>query len=424
MILSSILCISVSVQGRPIQANSTDSLQAIIKAYSDSITSLSAKLDSIQSANKQYVGDGRYYKLFVTPTFYHSAAGKSLAISQNANGQDEIIDAVDQFMLQLYLKRPDLITNSENLLKKAGTIRNDVEKPAKQKIELTKKSDPVPVVDTPTQLPSQVVVKKPNFWKFNGEGNLQFLQNYITDNWYKGGESNYSMVCSVTLTANYNNKSRVKFDNKLEMKLGFQTSRDDTIHKFKANNDLIRYTGKLGLQATKKWYYTLQILAYTQFTQGLRSNDKMVYSDFMSPFNLNLGLGMDYSVNALKGRLTGSINLSALAFNFRYVDRKNLADRYGIPGNHRTMETFGSQLTVDLTWKIAEQLSWKTRLYGYTTYQRTQIEWENTINLQVSKYISANIFLHPRFDDSAKKDDKLGYLQFKEYSSLGFSYSF
>ena len=80
----------------------------------------------------------------------------------------------------------------------------------------------------------------------------------------------------------------LKFENKLELKLGFQTSRGDTLHKFKTNNDLIRYTGKLGLQAHNQWYYTLQLLAYTQFAQGLKSNDKKVYSDFMSPFNVNL----------------------------------------------------------------------------------------------------------------------------------------
>lgn len=52
------------------------------------------------------------------------------------------------------------------------------------------------------------------------------------------------------------------------------------------------------------------------------------------------------------------------------------------------------------------------------------MEWENTFTLAVSKYISANLFLYPRFDDSTSRDDKLGYLQFKEYSSLGFTYSF
>ena len=280
------------------------------------------------------------------------------------------------------------------------------------------------IPDEPQVMPEGLVIRKPNFWTFSGDNYLQFLQNYVSGNWYKGGESNYSMVGSIVLQANYNNKRKLKFENKLELKLGFQTSRGDTVHKFKTNNDLIRYTGKLGIQARDKWYYTLQLLAYTQFTQGLKSNDRRVYSDFMSPFNLNLGLGMDYAVQTKNNKLKGNVNLSFLSFNFRYVDRDNLTGKYGIIGNHNTLEDFGSQLTVDITWQVAQQVKWRTRLYGYTTYHRAEVEWENTINLAVSKFISANIFLYPRFDDNREKDRKLGYFQFKEYCSLGFSYSF
>ena len=46
------------------------------------------------------------------------------------------------------------------------------------------------------------------------------------------------------------------------------------------------------------------------------------------------------------------------------------------------------------------------------------------LQLKVSKYISAVIFLYPRFDDGNKRDDGLGYWQFKEYTSIGLSYTF
>ena len=193
----------------------------------------------------------------------------------------------------------------------------------RQELDFVERVEPVP--DVAEFAPTDVVLKRPNFWTFGGDGNIQLLQNYVSENWYKGGESNYSMVANLTLTANYDNKSRVKFENKLEMKLGFQTSRDDTLHRFKTNNDLIRYTGKLGLQARNRWYYTIQLVANTQFARGLKSNDEKTYSDFMSPFNLSVGLGMDYKLDTKNKRLTGSVNLSAIAFNFVYVDRKDLA---------------------------------------------------------------------------------------------------
>ena len=69
-------------------------------------------------------------------------------------------------------------------------------------------------------------------------------------------------------------------------------------------------------------------------------------------------------------------------------------------------------------------IKWRTRLYGYTTYKRAEFEWENTLTFQLNKFISTNIFLYPRFDDSRKRSLRYGYWEFKEYASIGFSYSF
>jgi hypothetical protein len=169
------------------------------------------------------------------------------------------------------------------------------------------------------------------------------------------------------------------------------------------------------------------VQAYTQFAKGLKSNNTKVFSDFMSPFNLSVGLGMDYKVEWLNKRLTGTFNMSPIALNYRYVDRADLAKSFGIrvdEGHTHSLLDFGSEATAVLEWKLNDVVTWKTRLYGFTSYKRVELDWENTFTLRVSKYITANIFLHPRFDDSNNRDDKLGYWQFKEYSSLGFAYNF
>lgn len=369
--------------------------------------------------------DGRYYKLFVPATFYHSVAKKQLSLDSLTTG-DEVMDAVEDALMKVYLRRPDLMLNSENRLREAGTVRNDVDVQQVQTVELTGQVAPVveeiPVVVEPVT--EEVLITKPNFWTFKGDYYLQFLQNFISSNWHKGGESNYSMLASLALEANYNNKQKVKWDNKLEMKLGFQTSRSDTLHKFKTNNDQLRLTSKLGLQAHKKWYYTLQVTAYTQFAPGYKSNDPFTYSDFFSPFDLNVGLGMDYTVETKNKRLTGNVNISPASYNFRYVGRLGLATRNGLEEGHHTLHDIGSMLTVNLTWKMSDYATWKTRLYGYTSYKRALVEWENTLELKVSRYITTNIYVYPRLDDSATRDDDLGYWQFMEFCSLGFSFSF
>lgn len=378
---------------------------------------------SISAAEPQVKNTGLYYRLFAPLTFYHNVASNQFSIS--SNDSDKVGQAINQALMHIYLKRPELVRVTESEQEKAGSLRQDIiETPVMQEVEIVEQAAPMP--ETPEAAPVEVVIEKPNFWKYKGDASLQVMQNFVSDNWYKGGESNQAAVGTVTLEANYDNKSKWKWENKLEMKLGFQTSPSDTVHKFKTNEDLIRYTGKVGLQAANRWYYTLQMLAYTQFYHGLKSNNTKVFSDFMSPFNLSVGLGMDYKVQALANKLTGTINMSPLAVNYRYVDRADLAKSFGVktPKHTHSLTDFGSQITASITWKVNDVLSWKTRIYGFTSYERSEVEWENTFTLRVSKYISANLFLFPRFDDANNRDEDLGYWQFKEYSSLGFSYNF
>ena len=97
---------------------------------------------------------------------------------------------------QVYLKKCDYVVNSERRIKKAGAIRKNETQLMKPNINLTPHVAPQP--EEIEDIPVGIMIKKPNFWTFSGDSKLQFLQNYISDNWYKGGESNYSMVGNVS----------------------------------------------------------------------------------------------------------------------------------------------------------------------------------------------------------------------------------
>lgn len=428
LIILGFVCV-MSCLGNPVKhsSHSISRDSFIVVSYMDSLKQLKARTDSILFSEDFMRGDAepdaRYFRLFAPLTFYYSVANHAFCIDDKYKGVDNVSAAIDDVLMSVYVNNPQYVINTEHDLRKIGSLHEEITSPIRRRVDYTKEEVSTP--DFSFDAPVEIVVEKPNFWTFGGDYYLQFLQNYVSSNWYKGGESNYSMVASATLQANYNNKQKVKFENKLELKLGFQTSSGDTLHSFKTTEDLIRYTGKLGLQASKNWYYTLQLIAYTQFMRGYKSNDPEVYSDIMSPFNLNLSLGMSYSVNALNGKLTGSVQMAPVAYNFRYVGRKSLATRYGLNENSHTMNDVGSECTVDLTWTFSELIKWKTRLYGYTTYERAEIEWENTFTFQFNKYIATNIFIYPRFDDgSSVRHSDYGYWQFKEYASIGFAYSF
>lgn len=382
----------------------------IVRRYVDSLRLFRDSLysDSVHAAAIKPIDTAPYFLPF---TFYEGVTDKALSLGKT-------LSPTDSTLLALYLAHPEWVENTQRRLETTGPVIRPK----------TVKESPTTIIEKelpqePERQPIDLIVFKPNFWSFGGDYYLQFLQNYLSDNWYQGGESNYSMMGSVTLTANYNNKQKVKWDNMLEMKFGMQTSKSDSIHSVKPTEDMLRYTGKLGLQAASKWYYTFQLIAQTQWARHYKTNSHYVQSDFLSPLNVNLSVGMDYSVNWLKGKLKGSVHLAPFAYNFKYVGRLALASNNGIDAGHHSLNDFGSQTTINLTWNLADNISWKTRLYGYTTYKRMEAEWENTFTFQFNRYLATKLFLYPRFDDGRKRDDKLGYWMFREYFSVGFSYS-
>lgn len=399
----------------------------VVKQYMDSLKSAKYSLEELSLSNVKKFDNNlkpMEMNILTTPlTFYHGVANRLFGL-QNSNAHQM---SIDRSLMSIYIKHPEWIIDTEQRLSEEGGIEYKPNKPIVNDEEMTSHAEEVVIPKNQTNIsePVTLVTVRPNFWSYAGDYSLQFLQNYVSDNWYKGGESNYSMIGAATLQANYNDKEKIKWDNKLEMKLGMQSSQGDTLHNYKSSEDLIRLTSKLGVQATKKWYYTLQAIASTQFTHGYKANDQTVYSDFMSPLNVNLSLGMDYKVEWLDKRLTGTVNISPIAGNFKYVDRLSLAKKYGIDEGKHSLWDLGSTFTTDLSWAISDLIKWKTRLYAYTTYHRAEVEWENTVTFQLSKYISTQVFVYPRFDDSAKKrNSKYGYFQLKEYWSLGFNYSF
>lgn len=399
----------------------------VVKQYMDSLKSAKYSLEELGLSNVKKFDNNlkpMEMNILTTPlTFYHGVANRLFGL-QNTNAHQM---SIDRSLMSIYIKHPEWIIDTEQRLSEEGGIEYKPNKPIVNDEEMTSHAEEVVIPKNQTNIsePVTLVTVRPNFWSYAGDYSLQFLQNYVSDNWYKGGESNYSMIGAATLQANYNDKEKIKWDNKLEMKLGMQSSQGDTLHNYKSSEDLIRLTSKLGVQATKKWYYTLQAIASTQFTHGYKANDQTVYSDFMSPLNVNLSLGMDYKVEWLDKRLTGTVNISPIAGNFKYVDRLSLAKKYGIDEGKHSLWDLGSTFTTDLSWAISDLIKWKTRLYAYTTYHRAEVEWENTVTFQLSKYISTQVFVYPRFDDSAKKrNSKYGYFQLKEYWSLGFNYSF
>ena len=403
---------------RPISVRSDDQpFTDKAQAYIDSLRLLkdSILVRKVSKVRYEYKFRRDGLRLFMPLTYYDNVAESLFTRDRKEN-------PIHSELMHLYLTRPDLVEGTDRMVQQQQTKLNDIKTPIHHDVTLVEKVAERPI--EPVTAPVEIMVTRPNFWTFSGDYSLQFLQNYVSGNWYKGGESNYSALASLVMQANYNNKQKVKWENRLELKYGLQSSRSDSLHSFKSTEDLIRLTSKLGLQATKRWYYTVQFIGNTQFSHSYRSNDPKIYSAFAAPLNLNLSIGMDYSVDWLDHRLKGNFHLAPLAYNMKYTRMLELTNRLGMEDGRHFLHDFGSEFTVDLEWNLMEMLTWKTRLYGYSTYKRTELEWENTFTFRFNRYISSQVFIYPRFDDGVSRDNHYAFWQFKEFGSIGFQYSF
>ena len=142
----------------------------------------------------------------------------------------------------------------------------------------------------------------------------------------------------------------------------------------------------------------------------------------MSPFESLLSIGMDYHLSKKKFNLNATI--SPLALKLKYVGRPSLETSFGLKENHHAKWEYGSNITINYSWNIAKSISWQGRIYYFTDYSKAQIEWENTFNLSINKYLSARLFLYPRFDDSRTRKEGESYFQFNELLSLGLNVNF
>ena len=336
---------------------------------------------------------------------------KSKKIDRYINGQ----------LLSFYLEYPQLVIKNETTLRKLDPLSKDMVM-VKPKVE-----DLQRLIETETEVhqvsEKDLLVVKPNFWTLGGNGYLQFSQHYISDNWYKGGESTKSLLSGFVWQANYDNKQNMQFENRLEWKLGFITAPSDTVHSYKANNDLFRFSSKLGFKAVKNWYYTLSVDFKTQFFANYETNSDKKISSFLSPAELNVGLGMDFKyVKDAKYNL--SVLINPLNYTLYGVSDNDVdPTKFNIKTGHKTESVLGSRMEAMLKWKIAHNLIWESRLTYQTNYEKSMGEWENTFTYSFNRYLSSKLFVHGRFDDGVTRKEGDSYFQMQELLSFGLNYT-
>lgn len=419
-------------------------VDSIVTAYTDSLTSL---VTNLQSSSTSTVSPNRYFfRLFGPGTLYSSAisqqmeidyeadetAGKLPALGSLDDSQLEANAAANDMLARAYAQVPQLFATTQEELLDGGKLLENIAQPVQEETKLAERIiEVMPDVEVEAVEPE---VKKPNFWTFKGNGGLQFTQSYFSKNWYQGGENAYSMLGLLTFDANYNNQRKVKLDNRLEAQLGFQTSHGSD-PKFRPTSNLLRLTSDLGIKAIGNWDYTARLQLQSQPYMSYQGSTRTVTGDFISPLYVRSSIGMDYNIK--KKRFNGKLHLAPLSYVITYVERKGLIGRYGIHEGHHSKHEWGPNVEFTFDYKITKDISWKNRLYWFSNFRLTRIENEHTLNFQVNKYVSAKVFLYPRYEDvkyyNLKRNEdgtltddsaRETHWMFKEFLSLGLSYDF
>lgn len=403
----------------------SNKINRIAKNYEDSISFMSQYYKKKWKYSKSDTLANPFYFHLFSPTIVNSDQFKGVLSIHDKTKDNPVQQAIEKIILQSYADNPVMFQYED--LKNLHREKINSLSPSDVTSEIISNASVNNVgcdLDENFAIPGAVdiVTYKPDFWTFKTDFSMQFMQTHVSENWYNGGESNFSLLGTWNIEANYNNKQKITFDNKLEMKLGFQTSKSDKLHKFKTNNDLLRMTNKLGIGATSHWSYTFMLQSWTQFYPGYKSNDAFVYSDFMSPLDCVFTIGMDYKTSFRKANM--NVTLSPFAYNMRYVGRSTLSTSFGLKEGKHSKHTFGSNITANYSWNISKNIQWTSRFYYFTDYKKVQAEWENTFTLTINKFLSTKLFCYPRYDDGVTRQEGHGYFQFSEWISFGLNLSF
>lgn len=272
------------------------------------------------------------------------------------------------------------------------------------------------------------------YWVSHFESAIQLAQNYISPNWHKGGISALNLTNREYFVYNYN-KDKVQFTNELEIKTNVFTAPKDTLHDYKVGDDVFRLHSNFGYKAFNKWFYTFDATFQTQLFNNYQENTTTKQAAFLAPLSINLGLGMKYDLNKTFAKrhknVTTSVNIAPISYTFMYSVLKNNIDlsRHGFKKNEETGEfenklsQFGSTINATMTFQFSRNISWYSRLYYFTSYDRILGEFENRLNLAISRYFSTIISINLRYDDAVTKNEDFdSYLQINELLSFGFNY--
>lgn len=286
------------------------------------------------------------------------------------------------------------------------------------------------------QVDTTAVEAKPKYWKTSLLTQLGFSQVSLMD-WAAGGYGSVSLSSYFDANANLK-KNKTIWENRAQLGYGFiQNMTEDG---FKKSDDRIIVDSKFGYKAADKLYFSAVYNFRTQLAAGYKTTkNSQRISDFMAPAYTSLGLGIDYTPTK-----SFSLNFAPLTGKMVMVRDSTLRKTFGNAIDQYTRWELGAQLKMDA--KVAvKDFTANTTLTLFSDYLNNplniKVNWDVNITAQLTKFLGVTLRTYFIYDDNIKNIEKkdsngntvlneqgkavmISGVQFKEISSLSFTYTF
>lgn len=324
----------------------------------------------------------------------------------------------------LTFDHPEYVRYNVAMLPVAPKVYHAVVNPEDHTITIKETNLEKPVAATYSTAP----VKR-RHWIRKFTASLQFSQAYVSPNWYQGGNNNLNMLGNIYYNVKLNQEfhPNLLFETTAQYKIGMNSTPEDTVRNYNISDDLFQINTTLGIKAANRWYYSFTGQFKTQIFNSYGTNSRKIRSAFLSPGELTIGIGMTYNYANPKKTFTFDASIAPLSYSMKTCIHDEINPKnYNVEEGHKVKHNYGSSGEVRLSWKLAYNISFTSRLFAFTDYDYGYADWENKLQFDINRFLTTQIYAHLRYDSSTPKCDDPDWkkLQVKEILSIGFSYKF
>lgn len=285
----------------------------------------------------------------------------------------------------------------------------------------------------------KIQIKQLN-WLITGEHKLQLTYNTYSDQW--GGDNNFDLFSHQKFNINYK-KNKIKLDNLIEWR--FQLKQITSVDKDKPENenkdkinvidDYLRTYSVFKIEAYKRWSYSANLEMKTPiFPKKTTDPARSWQKDFLSPFELNVGIGMNYTkeITSKKDKYRKfniSADLSPLSINYKYIKNGSVpVTNFGIEEGKKSQTDFGSTFNINMSYSHNRFTKYTSRLKYFTNYEKAYAEWENTFDFAINRFFTTTLYFYLKFDDSVapekkNRDKTWAYFNYNQMVRFGLTYT-